>query len=111
MKKAAHKYNAKPTRIGGVYFHSKGEAKRWSDLLWLEKAGAVKNLKRQVPISLSINGVEICRMIVDFGYTDPTTGDRILEDFKGYVTPEWKLKFKIFKALFPNQRFIINYGK
>lgn len=40
-----HKYHAKPTTVDGIRFASKAEARRYSELRLLEKAGEIKNLE------------------------------------------------------------------
>lgn len=46
------KYNSKKTVVDGQKFDSKKEARRYQELLLLEKAGAIKNLSRQVKFVL-----------------------------------------------------------
>lgn len=43
-----NKYHSKKVEVGGIIFDSKKEAKRYSELLLLEKAGAISELQRQV---------------------------------------------------------------
>ena len=47
-----NKYHAKPTYVGDIRFDSKKEAKRWQELVLLERAGEIKNLRRQVEFEL-----------------------------------------------------------
>lgn len=42
-----HKYGAKPTVVDGIRFHSQAEARRYSELKLLEKAGEVKRVEVQ----------------------------------------------------------------
>jgi hypothetical protein len=46
------KYHSKKTVVDGIEFHSKKEANRWKELLLLERAGVISNLKRQVKFQL-----------------------------------------------------------
>lgn len=96
------KYRNVKTELDGLRFDSKGESKRWAELCLLERAGEIKNLKRQVPFKMAINGVHICTLVADFAYFEP---DRyVVEDFKSPITaknPVFRLKSKLFAALYP----------
>lgn len=92
-----HKYNAQQTIFEGIKFPSKGEAEKWAELRILEKGRAIKNLKRQVPYEIKVNGVLICKYVADFVYEE--AGKKIVEDKKGYQTPEYKLKKKLMAAV------------
>lgn len=68
----------------------------------------VESWERQVPFRLEVNGVLICKYVVDFlvRYAD---GRRELVEVKGYWTPEAKLKKKLFEALVLKDRPEIIY--
>jgi len=101
-----NKYRNRPTIVDGLRFDSAGEAKRWGELCLLQKAGMIADLKRQVTFRLACNGVHICKYIADFMYTE--NGNWVVEDFKGHVTPEFRLKAKLFAA---NYGFSIRISK
>ena len=92
-----NKFGAVPTSAHGYTFASKGEAERYSHLVMMERAGKIQHLRRQVPYRLVVEGTLVCRYIADFVYFQD--GKRIIEDFKGVRTPEYKLKAKLFRAL------------
>lgn len=71
---------------------------RHQQLLTLEKAGHIKNLKWQVPFRLEVNGQLICRYIADATYD--TDDESIVEETKGRWTDVARLKKKLFEALF-----------
>lgn len=79
------KYHAVPTEVDGIRFHSKKEAHRWSTLKILERAGDIKDLKRQVLFPLIVNSVRVCKRgyVADFQYID-SAGQLVVEDIKGY---------------------------
>lgn len=84
----------------GVYWASKWEHARYGELLLLEKAGVIRNLSRQVSFLLVVNGAKICEYRADAVYIE---NDRnIAEDAKGMLSPTYKLKAKLFRALFKN---------
>ena len=96
------KYNSKKTIVDGQVFDSRKEAKRYQELLFLERAGAIKNLSRQVKFVLipsqrdEATGKVIereCSYRADFEYTED--GKTIVEDVKGFRTKEYILKRKM----------------
>ena len=92
------KYNAIRTEVDGIVFASKAEAKRYSQLKLLERAGEIKNLELQPSYDLEVNGVLICRYVADFRYM--VRGGQKVEDVKGVKTPVYKLKKKLMKAIY-----------
>jgi len=100
-----HKYGAKKATVDGVNFSSKREAKRWMELQMLLEGGEIKDLRRQVKIAL-IGRADMIRTptgkvahyVADFVYFDNRTGLEVIEDAKGYPTPEYKLKRAILAA-------------
>lgn len=96
-KKKAHKYKAMPTIVDGIRFDSKLEAKRYGELKLLQRAGAIKGLRVHVPFLLAVNHVEITTYQADFVYEQ--NGQVIVEDTKGFATPEYKIKRALMLAL------------
>ena len=118
-----HKYRAVKTTIDGIKFASKREAKRYTELKILEKAGMITHLELQPEYPITINGIKICKYIADFRYftvraennersynskgewqTPTMTGDtegQIVEDSKGFKTPIYRLKKKLVEACYP----------
>jgi hypothetical protein len=81
----------------GQLFASKQERGRWMDLRLEEKAGAIKDLKRQVVYPIEVNGLKVCDYIADFQYE--RDGRMVTEDAKGYRTDIFKLKSKLMRAV------------
>lgn len=82
----------------GTSFDSRAEHKRWHYLKLLQKAGEIRDLERQVVYVLA-PGVTIAgkkrpplRYIADMRYTRVDTGEVVVEDVKGAVTPEYRVK-------------------
>ena len=68
----------------------------------MERAGVVTQLERQVKYELTINDVKICDYIADFRYLleeENGLSKLVVEDAKGILTPEFKLKKKMMKAI------------
>jgi hypothetical protein len=94
----ASKYKARKVTAFGRTFHSKKEAKRYGALLILQKDGTVGPIECQPRFRLEVNGVHIADYVADFRYRDLQTGEVIVEDVKGYETPEFKLKKRLMLA-------------
>lgn len=111
-----NKYHSKKIEVGGIVFDSKKEAKRYSELLLLEKAGAITELQRQVKYILIPAQREFsmevytkgrnkgcfkpgkllekeCAYIADFVYKED--GRIVVEDTKGFRTKDYIIKRKL----------------
>lgn len=95
------KYGNKPTTIDGIRFDSRAEANRWLALRMLERAGEIRDLRRQVrfeliPAQVTPSGLKVRPMfyVADFVYVDES-GQTVVEDPKGCSTAEWVLKRKL----------------
>lgn len=93
------KYNAVKVKRDGHTFDSKAEAKRYGELKLLAKAGHIQNLIVHSRWQLKVQGSVICFYEADFEYIE--NNRVILEDVKGVATAVFKLKAKLFKALYP----------
>ena len=93
------KFGAVKTIVDGIEFDSKAEARRYSELRLLERAGKIRNLERQVRYDLDVNGVRIGFYKADFRYWDQASNQQIVEDVKGMRTPVFAIKAKLMKAL------------
>ena len=78
-------------------FDSRREARRHEQLLLLEKARDIADLKRQVPFRLEVNGELVCTYKADFTYIKK--GVLVVEDAKGCKTPVYRLKKKLMRAV------------
>lgn len=110
---ARSKYHNKKITVDGITFDSQKEANRWKELKLLERAGEIKELKRQVRFKLLPTIREpVCEMssqgvfkkgkvlergvdyIADFTYKNKA-GFLEVEDVKGYRTEVYKIKKKM----------------
>jgi hypothetical protein len=107
------KYHSKKTVVNGIMFDSKLEAERYKQLLLLEKAGAISDLKLQPEIQIAE------------GWTDPQTGEKhrsrfyvgdfkyldcenhcwVIEDAKGIETDVFRLKWEYVQSEHPEYLF------
>lgn len=86
--------NRKVITADGEKYDSAKERDRHCELLLLERAGKITDLKRQIKFllipTIREDGKVIereCSYIADFVYTDMATGKTVVEDVKGYRDP------------------------
>lgn len=92
------KYGNVRTELDGIRFDSKAEAERYAFLKLMQKIGEVSDLEIQPGFRLEVNGKLICTYKGDFAYRDKQ-GRFVVEDVKGFRTPAFNLKAKLFRAL------------
>lgn len=111
----ANKYHNKKVSVGGEVFDSKKELRRYNELLLLQRAGEISDLKRQVEYELLPNQYEIKEQysksgkrlkdkrillerrvcyVADFVYKT-RDGETVVEDTKGIKTDKYILKRKM----------------
>lgn len=99
--KKSSKYHSQKTEIDGIVFDSKGEAKRYQELKLLQKNRIITSLELQKRIELqpsfTYNGKteRAINYVADFYYYDNEKGTIVIEDFKGFKTPEYLIKRKM----------------
>lgn len=92
------RYSAKRTEgPNGKVYHSKREAIRACDLHLLQKIGAIKNLREQVPYVVvpKMPGERAVTYRADFVYEED--GVEVVEDVKGHRTQLYDIKRKLMK--------------
>lgn len=99
-----NKYRAKKIEVDGLAFDSQKEAARWFDLLNLQRAKLITDLQRQVRFDLHGQHMPLVSdkgrrlsYVADFVYR--RDGMQVIEDAKGFLTPEYKLKKAILRAM------------
>lgn len=98
-----NKYKNKKVIYNGIKFDSIKEKNRYMQLLYLEKAGLIKDIKLQYEFELqpafTLNKKKIRKItyIADFYYYDNNLNDYVVEDVKGIRTDVYKLKKKMFE--------------
>lgn len=99
----ASKYHATRTKVDGITFQSKREARRWQQLRILEAANQIFELRRQVPFPIVIVNLDTGELVTvstyyaDFVY-EPLEGGLVIEDAKGFRTETYKLKKRLVEA-------------
>ncbi len=106
------KYGNRKVEKNGEKFDSVREYERHLVLLDMQKKGEIRNLQRQPVFVLEVNGMRVCKYIGDWRYSSTTyhiapsgrqveCAQEVVEDAKGFQTPEFKLKWKLCKAIYP----------
>lgn len=109
------KYGSRKVHRNGAVYDSRAEARRGAELALLERAGEIRNLRRQVPYELlpaqrepdtigARGAVHAGRVIekavgyvADFVYEERTAEGwrEVVEDVKGFRTHEYIIKRKL----------------
>ncbi|MFZ2982000.1 MAG: DUF1064 domain-containing protein [Sphingobium sp.] len=99
------KYKNAITVVDGITFHSRAEARRWSALRLMERAGEIRDIEMQVEYLLIPSqkkpggGTErAIKYVCDFEYV--RDGKRVIEDVKGMRTPDYIIKRKLMLHIF-----------
>lgn len=97
------KYRNEPIVIDGIRFASKREADRWGELVQMQSAGLIGELRRQVTYRLEVNGKMVGRYTCDYQYLDLAYPERglVVEDVKpksGYRPRGWSRTKKLMAA-------------
>lgn len=96
------KYRNRKVERDGLTFDSVKEANRYAQLMLLQRAGQIKDLRRQTRWPIRVNGALICHYVSDFDYLDAKTGKAVVEDVKSSFTaklPVFRLKAKLMAAV------------
>ena len=98
-----NKYHNKKMTINGIIFDSKLEAKRYTELLYMQKANLIKDLELQPKFELQPSfkknnkTYRKIEYVADFKYYDVKKGIVVVEDTKGIKTKDYILKKKLFE--------------
>jgi hypothetical protein len=99
-----NKYGNRKTVVDGITFASKAEARRYLELMMLQRGGAISQLELQPRFPMVVNGVKVCTYVADFSYSENGLGTVItVEDVKSEATcklPVFRIKKKLMLALY-----------
>lgn len=99
IQRSGNKYRAKTNEYNGHVYHSKLESAYAMELDLRVRAKDIKSWDRQIRLDLRVNDQHICHYIIDFVITH-NDGSKEYVECKGMELPEWKLKWRLFEALF-----------
>ncbi len=110
MKKFNKYNNKKVFTQDGLRFDSQKEFNRFNELMMMQRAGIISELKRQVKFLIcpKTETEQAAYYVADFVYTK-ADGKKIIEDVKSKITkqlPLYILKRKLVKKQYPNYQFI-----
>lgn len=96
-------YNTAKVITNGTQYDSKFEAAKAEELNILLQAGEILGFDSHLRIPLIVNGYTVCDYYIDFAvyHKDGITTEYI--EMKGYPTDVWKLKWKLFCALYEDK--------
>ncbi len=105
-KKKPSKYRNVKTTIGTEKFDSKREALRHLVLKQMERDDKIHALARQPKFDLYVKDKKICRYVGDWLYRAGPAREHnaplVVEDAKGVQTRDFKIKWSLCKALYPD---------
>lgn len=99
------KYGNRRVTVGEESFDSRREMERYHHLLILQRAGRIQQLERQVVFILSpsvvIDGRKRppLRYVADFTYVEEGATVKTVEDVKGVITKEYRIKRHLMAAM------------
>jgi len=96
MRRARHKFGAKPVKVDGFHYSSQLEARHGAHLTTLRDSGAVLGFLRQVPFHFPDGTRYVCDFLVFW-----EDGRCTFEECKGRETEQWKIKERLLAYHFP----------
>lgn len=83
-----NKYHAKKVEFDGILFDSRREANRYAELMVLQRAGKISDLRMQEEFILipKCGKERPAKYHADFSYIDTATGEKVVEDVKSRAT-------------------------
>lgn len=99
QRNSRNKYRSVSSTYNGIQYHSKAEAAYAAELDLRKKAGDIKSWERQVKCSIDVNGYHITNYYIDF-VIEHNDGSSEYIEVKGFETEVWRLKRKLFEAIF-----------
>lgn len=105
------KYGNRKTVVNGITFDSKLEAKRYNELVLLQKAKLISELQLQFEFILQDGFIydgkkeRAIKYKADFYYKDNKLNKYVCEDAKGFKTKEYAIKRKLLLFKYPDLIF------
>lgn len=122
MKMNKPKYKNTKVQVDGIMFDSKKEAERYAELLILQRAGSIVDLKIHPKFTLlekftDMDGIKERAITYspDFTYHDEEACRWVAEDVKAFdkktqkflITESTKIKIKLFKGIYSHYKFLL----
>lgn len=93
------KYGNKTSFFRGQGYDSKAEVSQAMELDSMLRKGEIKGWTKQKSVDLVVNGYLICTYKVDF-VIEHLDGITEYLEVKGFATSTWRIKWKLFEALY-----------
>ncbi len=100
------KYNNTPKMYNDKLYHSTLEADYAKLLDTLLKGKELKSVEAQPRFYLKVNDKTICTIVPDF-LVVTKNGQKEIREIKGIETPEWRIKWKLMQALYPEFKYYV----
>lgn len=103
-----NKYGNVKVEHAGRSFASKGESRLYDELVSMERAGVIKDIKQQDSVYLTD-----ARILYkpDYRYLNTTTNALEWAEYKGFETPEWRIKRRLWRYYGPGPLHVYIAGR
>jgi hypothetical protein len=95
-----NKFGANAVEIDGFRFASGAEGRRYLQLKAAQAAGIIRGLELQPRLPFEIDDERMFTYVADFAYEVVESGEKVIEDVKGVLTPVYKLKKRIIEKYY-----------
>ena len=96
-----NKFGREKVSHSGMRFDSKLEAAVYDILKLMERAGEIKDLRHH-PGTTFLTRARV-QSRPDFSYTNPATGETEYAEAKGFETPEYRIKLRLWRFYGPGK--------
>lgn len=117
LKSSGSKYHNKSATLPerpGERFDSQAESRWARELLLLETAGDIRNLRFHPRWALEVSGVHITSYEADAEWDNVRSGEHVVADLKGAVTAVFRMKRRLMRACYGIEIEVVSareYGK
>ena len=106
VARRGNKYHAKRVVLDGILFASQAESVRYVQLKALEAVGDLHSIDVHPVYELWVRATKVGCYTPDFRYIRRGDATWTIEEVKGKATEAYRLRVKVFRALYPDLTFI-----
>lgn len=111
MRRRRLKYNNRKTTLYGITFDSQAEANRYLILRDMEQRGEISDLRvhscwNLLDAFVDAQGKKVRGIQYEDDFSYMSDGQHVVEDVKGFKTPVFRIKEKLFKSRYPDVLFL-----
>lgn len=96
----ANKYHARKVALDGYVFDSGAEARRYQELLLMQRSGMIWDIAVHPVYPLEVDGLHITNYEADFRYRLRDGNQIVVEDVKGVKTDVYRIKRRLMKVCY-----------